>query len=276
MPTTVESEKLKREQYHNVDKLAARIRLHERFSTNRENLFHWIFDYVLALAPKRASVLEIGCGRGDLWKQNIKRIPSGWQIKLTDFSPGMLEDCKRHLGKEAARFSFDTVDAQAIPYPDAHFDIVVANMMLYHVPNREEAIREFRRVLKPSGKFFATTVGDAHLRELLDILRQFAPDMPEDLSSAGFTLQNGAAQLNLCFSEAQMQAFQDSLYVTELQPLLDYVASSTNLKNFDIANERNSALIDNLKEKLHREGGIAIQKQVGLFVASGQVAMARR
>ncbi len=267
MPTTIESEKLKSEQYHNVNNLAARIRLHERFSTSKVNLFQWLFDHLLKEIPQKASILEIGCGRGDLWKQNMRRIPRGWTIKLTDYSPGMLEDCKRHLGKDARRFEFDTVDAQAIPYSDARFDAVIADFMLYHVANRPEALREIRRVLRPmAGKLFAATVGDAHLRELDEIARRFAPDAPNDLSAAGFTLQNGADQLALCFPRIRVETFPDSLYVTELQPLLDYLASSNALRG--IESEKFQKQVQGLKEQFKRDGGISIQKQSGLFIAS--------
>jgi SAM-dependent methyltransferase len=265
-----DSERLKREQYNNVDKLAARIRLHEQFSTSQVNLFDWIFDHLLTETPPDASVLEIGCGRGDLWKRNFEHIPSGWTIKLTDFSPGMLDDCKHHLGEEAAsRFEFRAVDAQAIPYPDGEFDMLIADFMLYHVPNREEAIREFRRVLKPSGKLFAMTVGEAHLSELLDILHQFEADASQDFAASAFTLQNGAEQLGLCFPEVELEPFEDSLYVTELQPLLDYIASAISLWGFSPLHERTQTLIAALDDQLRRDGGISIQKQIGLFTASG-------
>ncbi len=262
-----ESELLKRDQYKNVDKLAARIRLHEQFSTSSVNIFQWIFDHLLETASKRASILEIGCGRGDLWKHNFKRIPTGWRIKLTDFSPGMLEDCKQHLGeKEMKRFEFGTVDAQAIPYPDAQFNIVIANMMLYHVPNRVDAIQEFRRVLRPRGKLFAMTVGDNHLRELLDMVNQVEPTS-SIVSSARFTLQNGRAQLKKSFSNVKVEPFNDGLYVTELQPLVDYIASFTSLTNMH--DGRAQTLMAALNGQIHEDGGIRIQKEVGLFIASG-------
>ena len=60
------SEKLKHEQYNTVDKLAARIRLHEQFSTNKISIFHWMFNRLLAFAPPHGAILEIGCGRGGI------------------------------------------------------------------------------------------------------------------------------------------------------------------------------------------------------------------
>jgi ubiquinone/menaquinone biosynthesis C-methylase UbiE len=64
------------------------------------------------------------------------------------------------------RFSMRRMDVQALDLPDAAFDAVVANWMLYHVPDRPRALAEIRRVLRPGGTLFSATNGDAHVREI--------------------------------------------------------------------------------------------------------------
>ena len=77
------------EQYQDAGNLNARIRLHIEFSTNKYGWFPWVFDrYDL---PEKCRILELGCGPGDLWGENMHRISPGWEITLSDFSPGMLE-----------------------------------------------------------------------------------------------------------------------------------------------------------------------------------------
>ncbi|MEI6580515.1 MAG: class I SAM-dependent methyltransferase, partial [Eubacteriales bacterium] len=66
-------------------------------------------------------------------------------------------------------FTFEQIDIQDIPYENNSFDIVIANHMLYHVPNMEKALSEVFRVLKPDGCFYATTLGRNSLKELQDI-----------------------------------------------------------------------------------------------------------
>jgi tRNA G46 methylase TrmB len=62
------------EQYKNTSNLNARIYLQEKFSTNPQKWHHWVFDrFVL---PSEAEILELGCGSGKLWVENLKRIPS--------------------------------------------------------------------------------------------------------------------------------------------------------------------------------------------------------
>ena len=87
---------LKTDQYKDSSNLDARVAIHQRFSTNPYGWFRWIFDTLLKL-PSSARILELGCGHGLLWKENVDRIPSGWMITLSDLSPGMLDAAWRNL-----------------------------------------------------------------------------------------------------------------------------------------------------------------------------------
>lgn len=68
-------EYLLNQQYHNADKLNARIRLHAEFSTNPYGWLQWVFDHFDL--PKYARILELGCGPGNLWLENQARIHLG-------------------------------------------------------------------------------------------------------------------------------------------------------------------------------------------------------
>lgn len=71
------------------------------------------------------------------------------------------------------RFTFAQADAQALPFRDASFDAVIANHMLYHVPDIPRALGEVRRVLKPSGFCYAATMGVANMREVDELAACF-------------------------------------------------------------------------------------------------------
>ena len=217
------------EQYKDSSNLDARIRLHVEFSTNKYGWFRWVFDQY-EIAPT-AKILELGCGPGDLWIENMNRIPAGWDVTLSDFSPGMLEKAQEKLKDQAHPFHFEVIDAQSIPYETDHFDVVIANHFLYHVPNRPKAISEIRRVLKPGGPLYTTTVGKDHLRELPDLVAHFVPEASHFLrnSEIPFTLTDGADQLKVYFSDVQMQQYQDELRVTDVDILVDYIFSGIRL-----------------------------------------------
>ena len=147
MTPPIDQTYLQTEQYKNGSNLDARIQIHERFSTNPYGWHRWVFEQ-FAL-PSRCDVLELGCGPGDLWLKNSHRIPLGWNITLSDFSPGMVEAAQVRLPGSDHSLVFAVFDAQGVPFAAESFDGVIANHMLYHVPNVQKALSEIRRVLRP-------------------------------------------------------------------------------------------------------------------------------
>jgi SAM-dependent methyltransferase len=138
----IENQKyLREEQYEDASNLKARLALHEKFGIGARPWHLWVFDHLLGL-PAECRILELGCGPGTLWAINGGRIPKGWDITLTDFSAGMLEEAKTKLAEVDHSFELVQVDAQDISFEDDTFDAVVANHMLYHVPDRPKAFSE--------------------------------------------------------------------------------------------------------------------------------------
>jgi ubiquinone/menaquinone biosynthesis C-methylase UbiE len=252
------------EQYENASNLKARIRIHELFSTNKQGWMNWFFEQLNL--PDSASILELGCGNGELWAKNLHKIPSGWNITLTDFSAGMLEDAKKNLN--SARFKFKLADAQDIPYGINSFDAVIANHVLYHVSNIDRALSEICRVLKPKGQFYASTVGKNHMREMRDIVKKFnSPEITTDSwnLTGKFQLENGLAKVSRWFKDVTLKRYKDNLRVTSSSPLADYLFSMPgNTKNaLDETGLRN--LKDFLQSEIDKNGYIYITKDTGFF-----------
>jgi ubiquinone/menaquinone biosynthesis C-methylase UbiE len=137
------------DQYSTGSNLNTRLQLHECFSTNPFGWHRWLFEQ-FDIGP-RARILELGCGTGKIWKTNAERIPKGWDITLSDFSPGMLETAKNELENIEKKFVWQIIDVENITCEDETFDAVIASHMLYHAPNRHKALSEIRRVLKLMG-----------------------------------------------------------------------------------------------------------------------------
>ena len=253
---------LKTDQYKDSSNLDARAVIHQRFSTNQYGWFKWVFDTLLKL-PENARILELGCGHGLLWKENADRIPTGWNITLSDLSPGMLDAAWRNLVVTGRAFQFKEIDAQEIPFEDETFDAVIANHMLYHVPDRPKAFAEIRRVLKPGGRLIATTIGKNHLKELAVWFRE----VNDAFVSFGnpFTLENGTEQLKRYFSQMTVSRINDNLEVTEIEPILAYIRSSMHAT--EVAQEKLMELRQDLEKDLAEKGMIYISKDSGLFEA---------
>jgi SAM-dependent methyltransferase len=253
---------LRSKQYKDAAKLNARIALHRRFSTNPQNFYRWIFDHLHLEA--RQHILELGCGSGDLWRDNLDRLPAGCQITLTDFSSGMLSQARMNLAQSRSDINFVNLDAQHIPFRTEHFDIVIANFMIYHIPDRSMALSDIHRVLKPEGHLFAATNGEGHLRELRELVQKIAPDSLREHPATAFNLENGTALLSRFFSKVRIHRFEDSLLVTEVQPLVSYIRSMDYSPEIDKRPEQVAQLIES---RIQEQGALFIHKSPGMFEA---------
>lgn len=252
------------DQYRDAGKLNARVRLHTAFSLNQYGWFLWVFDrYEL---PADARVLELGCGPGDLWRQNAHRIPEGWTITLSDFSPGMLEQARHNLGDHPHSFEFRQIDAQEIPFEDGNFQGVIANHCLYHVPDRPKTLAEIHRVLASQGWFYATTVGENHLVEMDELVDNYLPDTQDVFkhTEIPFTLENGGAQLQPWFSDVRVDRYPDALHITASSLLVDYVFSTI---RHGLDESRRQDFTAYVERRIAADGMIKITKDSGMFTA---------
>ncbi len=93
-------------------------------------------------------VLEVGVGTG----RNLAFYPRGVQVTGVDLSPRMLERARRKAAQLGLEVDLREADAQALPFPDASFDTVVATCVFCSVPDPVLGLRELRRVLVPGGQ----------------------------------------------------------------------------------------------------------------------------
>lgn len=251
-------------QYKDARNLEARLAIHLRFSTNPYGWFNWIFD-TLAKLPKDANVLELGSGTGALWTNIADRIPANWHITLSDLSQGMLDAAWRNLVVTGRNFKFEQIDAQSIPYKDETFDIVIANHVLHHVPDRPKALAEIKRVLKNGGHLIATTIGENHMKEMNDWLAHASNHKQTNMFSLLFTLENGLEELKPFFSKVDLSRYDDNLCVTEVEPVMAYIRSA--IRMADLSEESLGIIEKELNSILEKEGEILITKDSGLFEA---------
>lgn len=103
--------------------------------------------------PDPGAVLEVACGTGRVTRILRERLPEGVLITATDLNDAMLEYA-RSLGPERPERSglaWRRADAAALPFPDGSFDAVVCQFGYMFVPDKEIAMREAQRVLRPGG-----------------------------------------------------------------------------------------------------------------------------
>jgi SAM-dependent methyltransferase len=239
-----------RAQYATADNLQARIALHTVFSIN-PHWAGWLFERE-APGPE-ARILDLGCGPATLWRANRKRIDPSWSLTFADFSAGMIEAARRELGEGAV---YVVADAQELPFPADSFDVVLANHMLYHVPDRPRAFAAIRRVLVSGGAFHASTIGRGHLAEL----EALVPGWDLGRYVEAFGLETGPEQLRPLFADIRVERFEDGLAVTDPEPVLAYIRSSERYRGEDLTGARTT-----LDEVIARRGAFRITKRQGLI-----------
>lgn len=246
------------EQYKNADKLNTRISIHEKYSVNKTGFGNWIFSHYDIKPGHR--ILELGCGTGDMWKHNLDMLSNETKLFLTDLSEGMLSAARENLGEHADIF-YQIVNIEQIPYKNGQFDRIIANMMLYHVPDLEKGLSEVSRVLKNDGVFYCATYGeDGIVPYIVNLLKEYGI---EDGTNKKFTLQNGKNILERHFREVQRFDYEDALAVTDIEDILDYLYSLPGMLGF-VEFER-SQLKSILQDRMI-DGVLNIPKEYGMFV----------
>lgn len=109
-------------------------------------------DRITDLAPDR--VLELACGTGRLTRHIAARLQPASRIVATDVNPAMLQFAQQVIIDP--RVEWNVVDAVELPYPDASFDLVVAQFGVMFYSDRVRSYREALRVLKPGGRLLFT------------------------------------------------------------------------------------------------------------------------
>ena len=231
--------------------------IHKKYSSNKMGFANWIYsNYKFNPEMK---ILELGCGTGDMWKENLN-VLNGAKILLTDFSEAMVNTAKNNL-KEQKDIEYNIVNIEEIPYLNNEFDRVIANMMLYHVPDLELALSEVRRVLKPEGTFYAATYGEKNIMPFVhNLLREY---MQAPAFKRHFMLENGWEPLRRHFNDVRLNKYSDKLLITDMNDLADYVQSLTGTSQISGVSRETMIKVftDNCVD-----GVLIIPKEYGMFI----------
>ena len=148
-------------------------------------------EQAIALGTSSARILDAGTGTARIPILICQR-RSAWHITGIDLSQNMLKIGAENVrqARLEAQIQLEYVDAKAMPYPDRHFDMVISNSIVHHLPDPLPFFKELKRVLKPGGGIF-----------LRDLLR------PADLTKVDALV----AQIGPEYDPHQRQLFHDSL-----------------------------------------------------------------
>lgn len=255
-------EHLRTDQYADDSNLATRGSFNRRFSDRDDDPSEWLLARLRRDLSPDADLLEVGCGRGALWESGA---PPGWTTLLTDFSPGMVRATAATAAAEPAH-RFGVADAARLSLRTGSVDAVVANMMLYHVPERRTALREIRRVLQPGGRLYATTVPADRKRRRYELMDTVA-DGPVEPLAGEFTAETAGAELGAVFEGVERDTYESELAVTDADALVEYVRTLPDAPELDGFEPSDLPALRTAAERRLSDGPIRLNADIALFVA---------
>lgn len=158
-----------------------------------------------ALSGLKGKILEVGVGTG----RNLEYYPTGAEVTGIDNSEGML-DKARKKAKGMKNITLVSMDAEHMDFPDNTFDYVVTTFVLCSIPDPVKALKEMKRVLKPSGELIAIEHMSsknsliANIEDLINPIMFFligdelTRNTVENIKKAGFTITE---EKNLAFKD---------------------------------------------------------------------------
>lgn len=253
-------------QYATQTNLQIRVETHEKYSFPKMDFAAWVLDHIPWRGRER--VVEVGCGSGVYARLTQAR--AGYYVG-GDLSFGMLQS----LPADISRLN---LDAQRLPLADESVDVILANHMLYHVPDQDAAAAHFARVLRPGGYLLAATNTSHNRLELNQLVRDVATELTIPLTDEAlgdtlltFTLENGQALLERHFAQVTRYDVDSAFIFPAPEPVIAYIGTTRD-KLLEAAppgitwEQVAEQMYRRLSTHIAQKGEFRVNKKAGVFV----------
>jgi SAM-dependent methyltransferase len=121
-------------------------------------------------------VLDVACGNGNAALAAARRF---CQVTGVDYVPALLERARQRAAAEGLEATFQEGDAEALPFPDDAFDVVLSTCGAMFAPDQEQTAAELLRVCRPGGRIgMVNWVPDGYVAELFRAIGRHLPPPP--------------------------------------------------------------------------------------------------
>lgn len=258
-------------QYADANNLRIMQETHDLYTSPMVDFPGWVLDRCMLRGNER--VLDVGAGSGRYYSAIMRRYPE-IQYTAVDISPGMLT---AHAADQKV-----AGDAAALPFPNASFDVVMANHMLYHVPDVDAGLKEMQRILKPGGILVAATNSAASMPQFSELMRRGILLLSKPGSSLvqlppapqmSFSLENGAQQLRHYFYAVVRHDLPGALVFPDPLPALRYLDTWRSMREPQLPlgvkwDDVMLVVRDQINRIIKHFGELAVEKVSGVLIAS--------
>jgi len=250
------------DQYKDGSNLTTRVSLYDKYSVSQLNYKEWIWQQYEF--EDGDAILEFGSGTGKDWQDHLDYIPNRATVIMSDFTDGMVDTLKERFSRHP-QIDIKKLDIQEADITKESQKHVVANSMLYHVPDIKRAVSEVKRILKPGGVFYATTSSNSKcmMKFLKESLEDFDSSIqfPKEIT---FTLDNGGSYLEDVFNEYEIRRYTNTLKISKVEDLVAFIYSIYSIEGLqEAAKESMNEYYEGMKDD---EGFITIVIEYGMFV----------
>ncbi len=153
-------------------------------------------------------VLDVAAGNGNATLAAARRFAD---VVSTDYVAALLEGGRRRAEAERLPVTFQEADAEALPFADASFDVVLSTFGVMFTPNQDKAARELLRVCRPGGKIgLANWTPESFIGQMFRVLGKYVPPVA---GVAPPSLWGTKARLDTLFGAHAVVAAQSRTFV---------------------------------------------------------------
>jgi SAM-dependent methyltransferase len=121
-------------------------------------------------------VLDVAAGNGNATLAAARRFA---RVTSTDYVPALLDGGRRRAAAEGLDVTFEVADAEALPYPNASFDVVLSTVGVMFAPDHATSASELLRVCRLGGRIgLASWTPDGFIGQLLRVVVKYVPATP--------------------------------------------------------------------------------------------------